>query len=43
MLNFFILLNIFNKKIIIKEHKEDFYLFILMIVFILLIYFNNFV
>ncbi len=42
VLNFYILLNIFNKSILLKEHKEDFYLFILIIVFILLIYFNNF-
>ena len=42
VLNFFILSNIFNKSILLKEHKEDFYLFILIIVFILLIYFNNF-
>ena len=32
ILNFYILLNIFNKSILLKEHKEDFYLFILMIV-----------
>ena len=42
VLNFYILLNIFNKSILLKEHKEDLYLFILMVIFILLIYFNNF-
>ena len=42
MLNFFLLLNIFEKKIIIREHKEDFYLIILSIIFVLLIYLNNY-
>ena len=42
MLNFYFLFNIFNKKIFLKSHKEDFYLLVLSIVFILLIYFNSF-
>ena len=42
MLNFYILFNLFNKKILIKEHKEDLYLVILSIVFCVLIYFNNY-
>ena len=42
MLNFFLILNIFEKKIIIREHKEDFYLLILSLVFILLVYQNNY-
>jgi len=42
MLNFFLILNIFEKKIIIREHKEDFYLVILSIIFILLVYLNNY-
>ena len=42
MLNFFLILNIFQKKIIIREHKEDFYLIILSLVFILLVYQNNY-
>ena len=42
MLNFYFLFNIFNKKVFLKSHKEDFYLLVLTIVFILLIYFNNF-
>ena len=42
LLNFFLLFNIFNKKSLTKDHKEDFYLIILSIIFILLIYFNNF-
>ena len=42
MLNFFLLLNIFERKIIIKDHKEDLYLIILSLLLILLIYFNNY-
>ena len=42
MLNFYFLFNIFNKKTLFKDHKEDFYLLGLSLVFILLIYFNNF-
>jgi len=42
MLNFFLILNIFEKKIIIREHKEDLYLIILSIIFILLVYLNNY-
>ena len=42
MLNFYFLFNIFNKKKIIKFHKEDFYLLTFATFFILLIYFNNF-
>ena len=42
MLNFFLILNIFEKKVIVREHREDLYLIILSIIFILLIYFNNY-
>ena len=42
MLNFYLLFNLFNKKTLIKEHKEDLYLIILSIVFCILIYFNNY-
>ena len=42
MLNFFLILNIFQKKVIIREHKEDLYLVLLSIVFVLLVYFNNY-
>ncbi|MBD1172090.1 TrkH family potassium uptake protein [Pelagibacterales bacterium SAG-MED05] len=42
MLNFFLILNIFQKKIIIREHKEDFYLITLSVFFILLVYLNNY-
>ena len=41
MLNFYLVFNIFNKKILIREHKEDFYIILLSLIFILLIYFNN--
>ena len=36
LLNFFLLFNIFNKKSLTKDHKEDFYLIILSIIFIFL-------
>ena len=42
MLNFYLIFNIFNKKILMKDHKEDFYLLGLSFIFILLIYFNIF-
>ena len=42
MLNFFLFLNIFQKKVIIREHKEDFYLVMLSIFFISLVYLNNY-
>ena len=42
MLNFFLILNIFEKKIILREHKEDLYLLTLSSGLILLVYFNNF-
>ena len=41
MLNFFLVFNLFEKKIIKREHKEDLYLIILSIILILLIYFNS--
>ena len=42
LLNFYLLLNIFNKDILIKDHKEDLYLILMTIVFCCLIYFNNY-
>ncbi len=42
MLNFYLLFNLFNKNILVKEHKEDLYLIILSIIFCVLIYFNNY-
>ena len=42
MLNFFLIVNIFEKRIIIREHKEDLYLIFLSIALILIIYFNNY-
>jgi len=42
MLNFYLLFNLFNKKILIKEHKEDLYLIGTSIIFFMLIYFNDY-
>ena len=42
MLNFFLIFNLFEKKIIIRQHKEDLYLILLSIILVLLIYFNNY-
>ena len=41
MLNFFLIFNIFDKKILIREHKEDLYLFFLSIILIILVCLNN--
>ncbi|MDC1092928.1 TrkH family potassium uptake protein [Pelagibacteraceae bacterium] len=41
MLNFFLIFNIFDKKILIREHKEDLYLLFLSIILIILVYLNN--
>ena len=42
MLNFYLIFNIFRKKVLIKEHKEDIYLLSFSFILILLIYFNSF-
>ena len=42
MMNFYLLFNLFNKKILFREHKEDLYLLVLTITLFALIYFNNF-
>tara|TARA_E500000178_G_scaffold336477_1_gene374520 strand:- start:540 stop:1952 length:1413 start_codon:yes stop_codon:yes gene_type:complete len=42
ILNFFLILNISQKKVILREHKEDFYLLVFSFIFIFLIYFNNY-
>ncbi len=42
VLNFFLILNIFEKKILEREHKEDFYLIVLSFIFVLLVYFNDY-
>ncbi len=42
MLNFYLLFNLFNKKVLTKDHKEDLYLIILSLIFFLLIYFTNY-
>ena len=41
MLNFYLIFNIFNKKILTREHREDFYIFLLLIILVILVYFNN--
>ena len=41
MLNFYLIFNILNRRVFIKEHKEDFYLLGAAIFLILIIYFNN--
>ena len=41
MLNFYLIFNLFNKKTLLKYHKEDFYLLILSLILVLLVFFNN--
>ena len=41
MFNFYLVFNIFDKKILIREHKEDLYLLFLSIILTTFIYFNN--
>ena len=41
MFNFYIVFNIFNKKILIRDHKEDMYLMFLTIILIVFVYFNH--
>jgi trk system potassium uptake protein TrkH len=42
MLNFYLLFNIFNKKVLTREHKEDLYILGAAVIFILLIYLNSY-
>ena len=42
MLNFFLIFNISEKKIIIREHREDLYLIILSLILILLVFLNDY-
>ncbi len=42
ILNFFLVTNILQKRILIKEHKEDFFLIIIAIILTLLIFFNGY-
>ena len=42
LLNLYLIFNIFNRNILIKEHKEDLYLIFLSIIFCSLIYFNDY-
>ena len=41
MFNFYLIFNIFDKKVLIREHKEDLYLFFLIIILFIFVYFNN--
>ena len=41
LFNFYLIFNLFDKKILNREHKEDAYLLLLSLILILLIYFNN--
>ena len=41
ILNFFLIFNMFEKKIVIREHKEDFYLFFLAVLFIIFVYLTD--
>ena len=41
MFNFYLIFNIFDKKILIRDHKEDLYLLILSIILIILVYFSS--
>ena len=41
MMNFYLIFNILNKKTLVREHREDLYLLLLSVIFILLVYFNN--
>ena len=40
-LNFYLLFNIFNKRVFIKEHQEDIYLIGISLIFVILIFFNQ--
>ena len=39
--NFYLIFNFFNRRVLLKSHKEDMYLFVLIIIFTLLILFND--
>ena len=41
MFNFYLIFNIFDKKIILREHKEDLYIFFLSIILIIFIYLSS--
>ena len=42
MLNFYLIFNLFNKNILMKEHKEDLYLISFSVIFCTLIFFYNY-
>ena len=41
MLNFYLIFNIFNRKTLMRHHKEDLYLLIISVTLIFLVFFNN--
>jgi trk system potassium uptake protein len=41
MFNFYLVFNIFDKKVLMREHREDLYLLFLSVILIVFIYFNN--
>jgi len=41
MFNFYLIFNIFEKKILTRDHKEDLYLFFLALILIVLVYLNH--
>ncbi len=41
LLNFYLIFNIFNKRIFTKDHQEDIYLIGISLIFILLVFFNQ--
>ena len=41
LMNFYLILNIFDRRALIHKHREDLYLLILIVTLILLIYFND--
>ena len=41
LLNFFLLFNLFNKKVLVKNHNEDFYIITVALILIFLVIFNE--
>ena len=41
MFNFYLIFNVFDKKVLTRDHKEDLYLLFLSIILIIFIYFND--
>ena len=42
ILNFYFIFNIFNKKVLLKNHNEDFYIISCVIILTFLVFFNNY-